>query len=94
MKPYEELISELQEGEVVEAIVFGDWGEGKHNEHYPFVPVEQRGKILTLEEAKPFMEGWVDWNFRNRKWGKIRAYAAYIWTNQRIIWITQYEGTS
>lgn len=53
---YQELTESLQEGEKVEALVFGDWGWGGYKESEDPLPKEKRGVILTLEEAEPFMQ--------------------------------------
>lgn len=100
---YDDIADELQEGEVVEAIVFGAWGWGSlpHDDNAaptlgydepdpPPVPFEQRKRILTLEEARPFMKGW---SFHGG-YGAPTCYAAYIWTNHRVIWVTQYDGST
>lgn len=66
-----ELISYLRNDETVEKIVFGRWwtdpivdeisSERTLAQGEPFPPpvhYSVRGRILTLKEAKPFMEGW------------------------------------
>ena len=88
MNAYEDLLEYLEDGEVVEGIVFGAFGE-KEQEPPP-VPVDRRGVVLTLEEAKPFM---MDWSFHT-DYGAAECYAAYIWTNMRLIWITQIDGAA
>jgi len=102
MNAYDDLVSKLEEGETVEAIVFGAWGWGSapsegqnwepgYNEPtYPPVPFDKRGVILTLDEAKPFMAGWSFFGW----FGSPACYAVNIWTNKRIIWVTQYDGAT
>jgi len=88
---YAELLDEMQEGEQVEAIVFGNWGWDGFEEPIPKpVPIKKRNKILTLEQAKPYMKGW---SF-NGGYGAPECYAVYIWTNQRVLWVTQYDGAT
>jgi hypothetical protein len=88
---YEELIKELQPDETVEAIVFGDWGwEGYAEPKDKPVSECKKGIILTLEEAKPIMQSWSFFG----GYGSPECYATYVWTNQRIIWVTQYDGST
>jgi hypothetical protein len=102
MNAYNDLIKILTDGEVVEAIVFGAWGWGsepKDGENWepghkepprPPVPFEKRGILLSLEEAQPFMDGWTFYG----GYGAPACYAANIWTNKRVIWVTQYDGAT
>jgi hypothetical protein len=88
---YDELLAEMQPDEKVEFIVFGSWGWEGFSEPEPNpVPLEMREKVLTLEEAKPYMESW---SFKNSL-GCPECYAVYIWTNKRIFWVTQYDGST
>lgn len=99
MNVYDELVSYLQSNETVEQIVFGRWwadpnidkiktvwalAQGEPNP--PPVPYSARGRILTLKEAKPFMEGWSAWGRPSEPF----CYAMYVWTNLRVIWIAEY----
>lgn len=99
---YEDLMTELHEGETIEAIVFGPWGWGstpRKGEEWlgeygepepPCVPFDKRGVLLTLDEAKPMMEGWQ----MSGGFGAPDCYAIYVWTNKRVMWITQYDGAT
>jgi len=49
-----------------------------------------RGKILSLDEAKPLMSGWAFYG----GYGVPECYATYIWTNKRVIWISEYDGST
>lgn len=102
MSAITELKEFLDEGETVEAIVFGAWGWGSgpgkdgvwekgygEPEDVP-VPFDKRGVLLTLEEAAPMMESW---NF-DGGFGAPNCYAVHIWTNKRVIWVTQYDGST
>lgn len=96
MSAYDELLEYLNEGETVESIVFGPFGWGSGDklgygepESRP-VPLDQRRKLLTLEEARPFMQGWPF----DGDYGAPKCYATYIWTDQRCIWVTQYDGST
>jgi len=83
----------------VEKIVFGRWWTDPnvdeinsewslaHGEpNLPPVPYNSRGRILTLKEAQPFMEGWSAWGRPSKPF----CYAMYVWTNLRVIWIAEY----
>ena len=82
----------LREGEIVEAVVFGEFGWGGFHEDELFdpMPKDKRGVVLTWEEAQPLMKGWTCWC----GYGAPLAYAMYVWTNQRVIWLTQYDGST
>jgi len=88
---YGELLEELRESEQVEAVVFGRWGDSNFSEpEFDFIPNEMKNIVLTLEQAKPYMKGWsFDGGF-----GAPECYATYIWTNQRVFWVTQYDGST
>jgi hypothetical protein len=88
---YEDLRNELDADEAVEAVVFGEWGWGGYSEPDPApVPGNIQGVVLTLDEAMPYFEGWsFDGGF-----GAPECYATYIWTNRRVLWVTQYDGAT
>lgn len=88
MNAYNDLLEHLNEGEVIEAIVFGEWGWGSYGEETVAVPPDKQGVLLTPEEAKPLMKGW---SF-NGGYGSPECYAVNVWTNQRLFWVTQYDG--
>jgi hypothetical protein len=91
MNAYEELLKFIQDDEVVEGIVFGEWGWGGYREpDNPPVPKDKMGVLLTLEQAKPMM---MDWCF-DGGYGAPDCYATYIWTNKHVIWVTQYDGST
>ncbi len=110
---YEELLAELKDGEVIEGIVFGGWGDwdnhwnfnwdenyrdnikGKWQRQYhepdpPPVPFDKRLVVLSEEQARPYMMGWTF----THGLGVRQSYAAYIWTNQRLIWVSAYDGST
>lgn len=88
MNAYEDLMKFLEKDEVVEALVFGDYGWDGYGEDTKFVPKDKRKVVLTLEEAKPMMDGWTYYG----GYGSPQCYATYLWTNKRVIWVTQYDG--
>lgn len=86
----------LIEGEIVEAIVFGPWGWGSGNnpdDWYGFpshLKVPPIGKVLTLEQAMPYFEGW---SF-NGDHGALDCFAVQIFTDRQIMTVTQYDGAT
>jgi hypothetical protein len=90
MNAYEDLMKFLDEGEAVEALVFGEYGWGGYSEDTIFVPKDKQGVLLTLEDAKPMMDGWTYYG----GYGAPQCYATYVWTNKRVIWVTQYDGST
>lgn len=104
MNAYSNLRDYLEKGEKVEAVVFGEWGWGDYpaepgcEEDWdgntivdnPPVPRNKRGIILPIKEARKYMAGW---EF-DGGYGSPECYATYIWTNQRVIWVTQYDGAT
>lgn len=88
---YNSLLSEMDKGETVENIVFGEWGWSGYHEPKPApIPKNKQGVLLSLEEAKPYMQGWEIYG----GYGAPTAYAMYVWTNKRVLWITQYDGST
>jgi hypothetical protein len=102
MSAYSELMEYLEPEEVVESIVFGAWGWGSkpyNGEAWelgygepepPPVPFDKRGKLMPISEAEPMMQSW---QFRGG-YGAPDCYAVYIWTDRRVIWVTQYDGAT
>ena len=91
MKGYKQLLEELEKDEKVEAIIFGKWGWDGYDEPEPH-PLNHKliGKVLTLEKAKPILEK-VDLYCG---YGAPKTYAMRVFTNKRILWITQYDGST
>lgn len=88
---WDELQEDLEPNEIIEAIVFGNWGWNGYKEpNPPFISLDHREILLTSEEAKPLMQ---DWSFYS-DYGSPLTYAVYIWTNKRIFWVTQYNGST
>lgn len=91
MNAYDDLIAELDEGESVEGIIFGDWGwSGFAEPAPPPIPQNIKARVLSLKDAAPFME---EWSFYGDH-GSPKCYATYIWTNKRVLWVTQYDGAT
>ena len=88
---FDDLQDFLMSGECVEGLVFGVWGwDGFKEPGPPPVPKDKQGVLMQLEDAKPFMEGW---SF-DGGYGAPTCYATYIWTDKRVIWVTQYDGST
>jgi hypothetical protein len=99
---YTELCNFIGKNEHIEGIVFGPWtngdvpDDGKNwtlgygEPSPPPVPFEKRGILLTLRQAKGYMDGWTFSGF----WGSCACYATYIWTSERVICVTQYDGAT
>ncbi len=91
MSAFEDLNDALEEGEKVEGIAFGEWGWGGYGEGDDDpMPKNMRGRVLTLAEAEPHMQSW---SFRGG-YGAPECPATYIWTDRRILWVTQYDGST
>lgn len=91
MDAYKDLLDFLEEGENIECIVFGPWGwDGYGEPDDAPVPKDAQGRMMTADEARPMMEGW---SF-NGGYGAPDCYAVYVWTDKRVIWVTQYDGAT
>lgn len=91
MNAYEELLVYLKPYEKVNYIVFGEWGWGGYEESDPpSVPLDKRGVLLTLEEAKPYMQ---DWQF-DGGFGAPFCHAVHVWTDERVIFVSEYDGST
>ncbi len=94
---WQELHEYLRPGETVEGIVFGvygGWGD-KTKPAYdeptpPPVPLEQRGVVMSLADAEPFMRSW---RFTGG-FGGADCYPVHIWTSMRVIWVHEYDGST
>lgn len=92
MNAYKDLLEFIgTKDEKIEGIIFGKWGWGGYNEPKPtFVPLKKRNILLTIDEAKPMMEGWSFYG----GYGAPECYAVYVWTDKRVIWVTEYDGST
>lgn len=100
---YEELIAKLADGEKIEKIIFGPWSWGTAPSHPedkwelgygepdpPPVPFDLRGKLLDIDVARPLMSKW---SF-DGGYGAPDCYAIFAWSNLRVFWVTQYDGST
>ena len=92
---YLDLMEFLEPGETVLGIVFGEWGWGGYGEERlpegaMGVPESLQGKLLSIEDARAMMQGWS----YDCGYGAPECYATYAWTEKRVIWVTQYDGST
>lgn len=88
---YDDLIEYLEKGEQIEAIIFGAWGWDGYNEpEPPIIDHALFGKVMTLEEAMPYLKRFSFYS----GYGAPECHAVRVFTNQRIIWVTQYDGST
>jgi hypothetical protein len=84
-------MKELDKDETVEAVIFGKYGWEGYDEPKPApIPKDKQKILMTLEEAEPYMQEWEIYG----GYGAPNAYAMYVWTNKRVMWITQYDGST
>ena len=79
--------------DLVLGIVFGEWGWGsdfRKSNDMAGVPESLQGKLLSIEDARPMMLGWS----YDCGYGAPECYATYAWTEKRVIWVTQYDGST
>ena len=74
----------MQAGEFLEAVAFSDTD-------FPgprAIPQAVLNRVLTPSEANAHMQSWSLLG----GFGSVESYAMTAWTNQRVIWVTQYDG--
>jgi len=89
MTAYDELIEYLDDDEEISCLIFGGWG-GYSDDHLGRIPPDKIGVIMSLEEAKPYMQTWEFWG----GYGAPECYAMYAWTNKRVIFVSEYDGST
>jgi len=91
MNAWEELNNALSKGERLEAVVFGHWGwDGFDEPEPPIVPNWSMGVVMKPEEARPYMEKYsIKGGF-----GAAMTYAMYAYSNTRIYWVAEYDGST
>lgn len=76
--------------EPIEAVVLGEMGWGRYyKEKVPNYDIAPKGKVLTWEEAAPFL----DYDF-SPGYGAPECQAVYAWTPTKVIAIGQYDGAT
>lgn len=84
------ITSEVNESDI-EAVVIGEmgWGDYGDDPEHDRVAKEHQGKILNWNEAKEFLNYEFDDGF-----GAPECNAVYVWTNNKILLISQYDGAT
>lgn len=83
-------IIEAAAGEAVQAVVLGDMGWGSiGSERIPNYGDQPRGKVLTWDEAEP----WISYEF-NDGFGAPGCNAVVAYTESKIISVSQYDGST
>ena len=80
---------QIEAGERLEAIAFSN-PEGFVQEPRRRIPKTLMDRILKPEEAAAHMDSWPLLG----QHGNPKSYAMAAWTNQRFIWVTQFDGST
>ena len=75
---------QIQAGETLQALAFSQPEGGLSMEGIPETLLD---RILRPDEAAPHMHSWA-------LLGGFGSYAMTAWTNHRVIWVTQYDGST
>jgi hypothetical protein len=88
-KVYDDLLAELK-GDMCIGVVLGNMGWGDYgSEIVPNYKDMPKGKLITLEQAKPFLDYEYDTGY-----GAPELPAIYAWTQDRVIAVSQYDGAT
>lgn len=80
----------MSNNESVEGVVIGEMGWGDYNsEEVPNYKDQPKGKVLSWEEAKKYL----DYKF-SAGYGAPECNAIYAWTPNWVIAISQYDGST
>lgn len=84
-------ILEASADEPIEAVVIGQmgWGDDYNSEDVPRYGEQPKGIVLSWDEA----ELWVDYDFDDGH-GAPGCNAIWAWTASRVIFISQYDGST
>lgn len=83
-------LMEAANGEAIEAVVLGEMGWGDYGSAaVPNYALQPKGQVLTWEQALP----WISYEF-NDGYGSPGCNAVNAWTKSRVIWVTQYDGST
>lgn len=83
-------ITECVDGESIEGVVIGKMGWGDYgSKDVPQYETQQRGVVLSWEEAKPML----DYEFNNG-FGFPACNPIYVWTTTRVMFVLQYDGST
>ena len=92
MSAWEEIHEDLHEGEELQYVIFGKWAWGGSTDNIPQpeVPPSIMGRRLLPQEAEPFLKAF---SFSGG-YGSPECYATWLYTNLRVMWVTQYDGST
>ena len=84
-------ILDAAKGERIIGVVIGDmgWVGGYNKENVPLYDVQPRGKVLSWEQAAPFLDYEYDTGF-----GAPECNAVYAWTISSVLFVVQYDGAT
>lgn len=83
-------IAAAAEGEAIESVVIGEMGWGDYgNAGVPQYAEQRREELLTWDQAKPML----DYDFDD-SYGAPGCNAIYVWTTNRVLFISQYDGST
>ncbi len=83
-------IENVLKEEKVESVVIGSFGGWEwSNSTNEKIPKKFRNKVLTWGEAKPLLDYEYDTGF-----GGADCHAIYVWTPTKIIFVSEYDGST
>ena len=91
MSRFKNDIIEAAEGEAIEAVVIGEmgWGGDYGSEKITDYEKQPRGVVLSWADAAPIL----DYEY-NTGYGSPECNAVYVWTTERVLFVTQYDGST
>ena len=90
MSNFKDDILEAAAGELIVGAVIGvmDWGD-YHSDKVPQYELQPKNKLLSWEEALPLL----DYEY-NTSYGAPECNAVYVWTENNVIFVSQYDGAT
>lgn len=82
-------IKRAAKGRPITACVIGAYGWDGYMESDAGLPNQDRGVVLTWEQARPQLEYVMDTSF-----GAPECNAVYAWTEERVIFVCEYDGAT
>lgn len=85
-----EWIEEYFSEDEIEGVVIGEMGWGTyHSEHVPNYADQPKGKVISWDEAKK----WLNYEF-DPGFGAPQCNAVYVWGKRDIFLVGQYDGST
>jgi hypothetical protein len=81
-------ILSVADGEPIQAIVIGYWGQYSEYKAHS-VPKEIEGVVISLDMAKPYLNYEYDYGF-----GSPEGHAITAWTATKVIFVSTYDGAT